>query len=77
MKKNEAGMNLKFQKYNWSQVAVWPDLAKFCHFFEMLLIFGNFLEVHSVFCKIMNLIWQILCANGQKFIVVNGQILKE
>ena len=22
MKKNEAGMNLKFQKYNWSQVAV-------------------------------------------------------
>ena len=60
--------------------AVWPDLAKFCHY-------GNILLVNLVFDKILNLLWQnfesILAkfwhkfkAIGLNFLVVNGQTLK-
>ena len=44
------------------------SLAKFSHF-------GNFLKVYLIFGKIVNLVWQLFYAIGQKVIVVTGQIL--
>ena len=60
--------------------AVWPDLVKFCHY-------GNILLVNLVLDKILNLLWQnfesILAKFWHKFkaialnfLVVNGQTLK-
>ena len=48
---------------------MWPDLAKFRHF-------GNFMMVYFVFDKNCYLLWQILYTIGQFFMVVNGQIMK-
>ena len=45
--------------------------------FKNVINLWQFLKVYSVFGKIVNLLGQILCAIGQKFIVVNGKILKE
>ena len=52
--------------------ALWPDLAKFRHFGKILDIFGDFWG----FGKKFNLLWHILNAIGQIFIVVQGQISK-
>ena len=55
---------------------VWPDLANFRHFGNILSILGNVLKVYFVFGKPLNLLWQILNAIGLIFIDVNGQMLK-
>ena len=54
---------------------MWPDLAKFRHFGKIFKVLGNFSRIHLLFGKILNLLWQILCAIGQVFIEVNGQML--
>ena len=54
---------------------VWPDLAKIRHFCEILHVFGNFLWVYLVLSTIFNLLWLILYATGQIFLVTYGQIL--
>ena len=56
--------------------AVWPDVAKFRHFDKNLQVFGNFLNVHFLFGKMLRPLWQICDIIGQVFIVANGQILK-
>ena len=55
-------------------IAMWPDLAKFCHVNTMLQNLGHFEQVHLVFGKILTLILQILTAIGQIIIFENGQI---
>ena len=56
--------------------SVWPDLAKFRHFGNILQVFGKFLTVYFLFGKIVNLLWQICYTSGLIFIVANGPILK-
>ena len=56
--------------------SVWPDLAKPSHFGKNFNVLGKFWEVYWGFCKVMNLLWQILDANRQFLIVLNDQILK-
>ena len=52
-------------------------------FGKILALRGNFCKSFSIFeglfsiWKIANLLWQILCAIGQNFVVVKSQILKE
>ena len=46
---------------------MWPDLAKFRHFGEILLVFGNFFRVYLVLGTIFRILRQILCATGQFF----------
>ena len=55
---------------------VWPDLAK-CrrHFGEIFHGFCNNLRGYFVLGTIFNLLWQILYATGQIFLVTNGQIV--
>ena len=55
---------------------VWPDLAKFRHFGQILKVFGNFLRGYWVFCQLVNPCWQMFCGIWQIVIVKNGQILK-
>ena len=38
---------------------------------------GNIFKVHLVLGKVVNPLWHNLYAHGQRFIVVNGQILKK
>ena len=57
--------------------AVWPDMAKFCHFGTMLKHFGHFECVHLVFAKILSLFWQICYAIEQIFICINSQVLNK
>ena len=54
--------------------AVWPDLAKFCHFGKTLQV--KFLKVYFLFGKVLSLLWQIWYIIGLNLIVGNGQILK-
>ena len=56
--------------------SVWPDLAKFRHFGNILQVFGNFLTVYFLFGKMLSLLWRIRCTIGLIFIVAYGQILK-
>ena len=39
---------------------VWSDLAKFCKFGKNLKAFGYSLRVYFAFCKILNLLWQLM-----------------
>ena len=52
-------------------LAVWPDLAKFCHFGSTLKHFGHFESIDLVFAKVLSLFWQICYAIGLIFIQVN------
>ena len=54
--------------------AVWPDLAKFCHFGKTLQV--KFLKVYFLFGKVLSLLWQIWYIIGLILIFANGQILK-
>ena len=56
-------------KYLPTYLPVWPDLAKFRHFFKVF--------VHSEFAKILNLPWQILLLLATFSIAVIGYILLE
>ena len=40
--------------------AVWPDLAKFKRFGEILIHFGNLMSAYFALGKILNQLWQIL-----------------
>ena len=55
---------------------MWPDLAKWHHFGKSLQIFGKFLKVYILLCKLLSLHWQIYDLLGLIFIASNGQILK-
>ena len=57
----------------WERDQIW---WKCCHFGKILQLFGIILRVYLVFGKILNLLWQILCAFEQMFIIISGQILK-
>ena len=56
--------------------AVWPNLAKFHHFGNILWIFVKCLWVYSEFGKCLNLHWQNVYVSGQPFKAVHSQILK-
>ena len=62
------------QRYS---LPVWPDLAKFRHFGNILWIFVKWLRVYSVFGNFFNLLW-LKCKSvfGQPFNVAHGQTLK-
>ena len=59
------------QSLNGFLSAVWPDLAKTPHFGHILKAFDQLLRVWWVFDKILNLLWQNLCAIGQILIAEN------
>ena len=44
---------------------MWPDLAKFHQIGKSLNIFGDLFRVHSVFGKILNIIWEIFWLLGK------------
>ena len=52
-------------------------MSSVTRFGETFIRLFQFFKGFLVFGKIANLLWQILGAIGQKFIVVKGQILKE
>ena len=56
--------------------AVWPDLAKFCHFGKSFPVSGKFLTVYFLVGKILSWLWQFCDIIGLIFIAANGQILK-
>ena len=63
--------DLSIALHNFHIIPVWPDLAvlaRFCRIWQKILSF------YLVFCKILNLLWQIWCAIWPIFIV-NGCIL--
>ena len=55
---------------------VWPDLTKFCYLTTTFKIFSHFERVQITFGKFLSLLWQILYAIGQIFIVEIRKILK-
>ena len=64
------------KRSEWSECvhrAVWPDLTKFR---KSLQIFGKFLTVLFLLCKLLSLLWKIYDIFGLIFIAANGQILK-
>ena len=52
---------------------MWPDLAKFGHFGNILKVLGICLRVYLLLCKISNLHWQLWFHIGPNFRFVNGQ----
>ena len=56
--------------------AVWPDMAKFCHYGKTWQVFSKYLTVYFLFGKMLSLLWQIWYIIGLIFIVANCQILK-
>ena len=56
-----------------SHRVVWPDLAKFHHFCNILWIFVKWLRVYSVFGKMFNLLWQNCIVFGHSFNVLHCQ----
>ena len=63
-------------KKSYDGLAVWPDLAKFRHFGNMLKVDDTFLRVNLIFVLICNLLWLNCYDNSQIFIVENGQTKK-
>ena len=57
-----------------SRDPVWPDLATFRPFDNVLQVLGNILTVYSLFGKMLSLLWQICDIIG--LIVAIGHILK-
>ena len=58
-------------------VAVLPDLAKFGHFSNILKAVVNFVRVHLVSGKNLNILWRFFFAIVSIFTFVNGQILNK
>ena len=56
--------------------AVVPDLAKICHFGNILQVFSKLLTFYFLSGKMLILFWRICYIIGLIFIVENGQILK-
>ena len=56
--------------------AVWPDLAKFRHFGKTFYYFGKNYMVHSVFGKVLNLLWKKFYSIGRIIIILNDLIMK-
>ena len=54
---------------------VWPDLAKFRHFGNILKVLGNYVRAYLVLGKNLNLRWSTFYAIGQVFIAANDLIL--
>ena len=59
-----------------TQRAVWPDLAKFCHFGKSLLVFSKFLTVYFLFGKMLSLLWQTCEIFGLIFWLQMAKYLK-
>ena len=55
----------------WSAAAVWPDLAKLCHFDQIISLAK--MSYYFVFGKILHLLWHICYAVGLFLTDVNGQ----
>ena len=55
--------------------AVWPDLAKFRHFGNILKVSRDYLRAYLVFGKKLSLLWPIFYVIWQFFIAANGLIL--
>ena len=53
---------------------VWPDLVKFCHISKILKVFEGFIPNQH---QNLNLLRIFFYANGQIFIVINGERLKK
>ena len=56
--------------------ALWPYLAKFCHFGKSLQVFGKFLAAYFSFGKMLSLLWQICDIIGLSFNVAYSQIME-
>ena len=55
--------------------SMWPDLAKFRHFGNILKVFGDYVRAFLVLGKNLNLLWSTFYAIGQILIVAYGLIL--
>ena len=58
-----------------ASVTVWPDLANFRHFSNILKVFDDYVRAYLVLGTNLNLLWSAFYAIGQFFIVANGLIL--
>ena len=55
---------------------MWPHLAKFRNFGKSLQVFGKFLTVYFLFCKMLSQLCQICDIIGLICIVANSQVIK-
>ena len=74
------GIPKKFVSKKWGIFGrgigpLWPDLAKFRHFGNILKVLGDYMKVYLVLSKNLNLLWATFYAIGQISVVANGLIL--
>ena len=69
--------NSKIETSKTFYIVLWPDLAKFYQFGNILKVFGRLLRVYLLFGKDLKLPWEKIYAIGRIFIALNGKTVNK